>query len=76
MVKFVRVRAFMPDGTVMLEDGREMQAVLSSNGALGAVPRTDADRAAMLDQVVLPHDQQQVVATRPPTMKELGLDQG
>lgn len=50
--KSFRVRSFGADGTVVLEDGRELQAVVSESGSLGAMPRTDKDRFSVLDQVV------------------------
>lgn len=50
MAKPVRVRSFLPDGTVMLEDGREMQAVMASNGALGVRPKVIDDHISAIDQ--------------------------
>lgn len=46
----VRVTAFQPDGTAVLEDGREMQVVVAPNGALGVKRLTQEDHAANIDQ--------------------------
>lgn len=74
MAKLLRVRAFMPDGTAVLEDNREMQVVVNANtGALGVRSKTNEDRLGVLDQYVGPPGQEPVAAL--PTMAELNLDQ-
>lgn len=50
--KLRRVQSFMPDGTVLLEDGSVMQAVVSDTGALGVRVKTQDDRISALDQYV------------------------
>ena len=67
---FLRVKAFMPDGTIVLENGDEMQAVVSSTGALGVRPKVEDDHIASLDQAPLES------AQWPPDPRTLGLDQG
>lgn len=59
-----------PISVVTLEDGREMQLVVSRSGALGVVPVTDETVAATYDQAPSPQP------TRPPTLREMGIDQG
>lgn len=80
MPKFHRVRSFNPDGSVTLDDGREMQGVVSATtGALGVRPKTDGDRISAIDQYVpLPGDPvyDQAGPAPLPTVAELGLDQG
>lgn len=46
-----RVRSFGHDGTVVLDDGSEMQAWVNSAGALGVRPKQREDVTAHLDQV-------------------------
>lgn len=79
MPKFHRISAFMPDGTVLLDDGREMQGVVSATtGAMGVRPKTDGDRISSIDQYVpLPGDPTHDQAGPPPipSLAELGLDQ-
>jgi hypothetical protein len=70
--KFARVRSLHLDGTVMLDDGREMQLVASnSTGALGVIPKTVEEHIAALDQ----SPQAQPSAAFPPPMSSLKLDQ-
>lgn len=44
----------MPDGTVLLEDGREMVAVVSDTGSLGVRAKQVTDHLAALDQYISP----------------------
>lgn len=67
--KNVRVMSLV-NGIARLEDGREMQLVMADTGSLGLVPLTREDHMASLDQESSP------VVKRPPTLVELGLDQG
>lgn len=63
----INVRSFGPDGTITLEDGREMQAVVAPSGALGVRPKVVEDHVSALDQTG--------PAQKPPDLKSLGLDQ-
>jgi ribosomal protein S11 len=47
---WVRVTAFHPNGMVTLEDGREMQAIMASNGALGVRKAAPQDHEVGIDQ--------------------------
>lgn len=49
-----RVTAFHPNGMVVLEDGREMQAIVAANGALGVRKATPQDHEAGIDQHAIP----------------------
>lgn len=60
----VDVRSINPDGTAILDDGREMQIVMSPSGALGMRPITVEDHVSALDQI-----------GQPPPIKITGLDQ-
>lgn len=45
-----RIRSIQPDGTAFLEDGTEMQLVVSETGSLGVRPKVMDDRMMALDQ--------------------------
>lgn len=70
--QYVRVRSFLGDGTVVLEDGREMQAWMSETGTLGVMPKVVEDQIAQLDQY-LANGQGEMPPL--PKISELGLDQ-
>jgi hypothetical protein len=74
MPRLRRVVAFHPDGSLTLEDGSEMQAVVSESGALGARAKVREDFTAQLDQHVGPPSE---VRSEPPlpSIESLGLDQ-
>lgn len=74
MAKLLRVTAFHPDGSLTLEDGSEMQAVISESGSLGARAKVREDFTAQLDQHIGPPSE---VRREPPlpSIESLGLDQ-
>lgn len=69
-----RVRSFGPDGSVVLEDGSEMQAYVNPAGVLGVRPKTREDVTSHLDQYAGPPRAEP--AGPPPNYFDIsGLDQ-